>query len=151
MRFLIAATPLIALALASCGNPDTPGGRAADARHESFEEMGEALKTIGDELGNAEPNRTAIGAAADTINTLAPKLSSWFPVGSGPADGMRTHALQDVWTKPVEFKLAAEKFVAEAGRFHAAVKSGDLAVVGAGMKSLGETCKGCHDKFREAE
>jgi cytochrome c556 len=151
MRHLLFATPLIALALSACGNPDTPAGRAADARHESFEEMGAAAKAIGDQLGAAKPDLAAIRKAADTINGMAPKIETWFPAGSGPEDGIKTDSLQTVWTKPAEFKQAADRFVAESAKFHALAQGTDIAAIGAGMKALGGSCKNCHDGFRERE
>lgn len=151
MRLIYAAAPLIALALASCGNPDTPAGRAADARHENFEAIGDATKVIADQLKASAPDVAKIQAAAATINGFAPKVESWFPAGSGPADGIKTDALQAIWEKPVEFKAAAAKFVDEAGKFDALAKAGDIAAIGAGMQGLGGACKGCHDKFRKAD
>lgn len=142
---LIAAS---VLALASCGNPDTPAGRAADQRHEDFEAMGDAMKTVGDELKAATPDLAKVKAAAATINGFAPKLPGWFPAGSGPQDGIKTDALQAVWTKPTEFAVAAAKFKDEAARFAAAAEAGDKAAIGAGAQALGGTCKGCHDKFK---
>lgn len=152
MRLTYALLSLIALSLAACSrNPDTPGGRAADARHESFEEMGDAFKVIADEIAAKSSDIAAIRSAAGTINALAPKVETWFPAGSGPADGIKTHALQTVWTKPDEFKQAAAKLVVESGKFHALAQAGNMAALGEGMKTLGSTCKGCHDKFREEE
>jgi cytochrome c556 len=151
MRLLLAAAPLLALALTSCGNPDTPAGRAADARHESFEEIGDATKVIFDQLKEAKPDLAKIQASAAAINALAPKVETWFPAGSGPDDGIKTDALQTIWTKPEEFKQAAAKFVEESAKFNALAQAGDLAAIGEGMKGLGGSCKGCHDKFREKE
>ncbi len=151
MRLMFAAAPLIALALASCGNPDTPAGRAADERHENFEAIGDAAKVVADQLKASTPDVAKIQAAAVTINGFAPKIESWFPAGSGPADGIKTDALQAIWEKPEEFKAATAKFVEEAGKFDALAKAGDIAAIGEGMKGLGGACKGCHDKFREAE
>ena len=56
-----------------------------------------------------------------------------------------------LWAKPAEFKEAADKFVAAAASFHTLAQAGDIAAIGQGMKALGGTCKGCHDKFREAD
>ena len=151
MRLSLAAVSLLALAVTACGNPDTPAGRAADARHESFEQIGDAMKAIGDQLKASAPDMAKIQAASATINGFAPKVASWFPAGSGPDDGIKTDALQTVWTKPEEFKQAAAKFVEESAKFDAIAKAGDLAAIGEGMKGLGGSCKGCHDKFREAE
>lgn len=149
MRRTIALTCL--LALAACGNPDTPGGRAADARHESFEEMGVSMKALDDQLKADAPDVAAIRKAAGEIAAAAPKLESWFPQGSSKADGMRTHALQAVWDKPEEFKQAATRFLEEANAFNALAQSGDVAALKQGMAKLGGSCKGCHDKFKEAD
>jgi cytochrome c556 len=151
MRLMLAALPLLALGLSSCGNPDTPAGRAADARHESFEEIGDAMKVIGDQLKASAPDVAKIQAAAATINLFAPKVEGWFPAGSGPDDGIKTDALQTVWTKPEEFKQATAKFVEEAAKFDAVAKAGDLAAIGESMKGLGGSCKNCHDTFREKD
>jgi cytochrome c556 len=151
MRLLFAALPLIALGLTSCGNPDTPAGRAADARHESFEEIGDAFKVVADQLKESAPDVAKIQAAAVAINGFAPKVETWFPAGSGPADGIKTDALQAIWEKPEEFKQAAAKFVEESTKFNALAQAGNVAALGEGMKGLGGACKGCHDKFREKD
>ena len=152
MRHIGFLAPALALALAACGgNPDTPGGRAADARHDSFEQIGDAMKSIGDELKGGTPDVAKIQTAALTINGMAPKVETWFPAGSGPADGVKTDAKQDIWTKPEEFKAAAAAFVAEAAKFNTTAQAGDLAAIGAGMQALGGTCKGCHDKFKSGD
>lgn len=149
MRLVFALVPL--LALAACGNPDTPAGRAADERHENFEAIGDAAKVIGDELKATPPDLAKIQAAAATINGFAPKVAGWFPAGSGPDDGIKTDSLQAIWEKPAEFKAEVDKFVAEAAKFQATAQAGDLAAIGAGMQALGGSCKSCHDKFRAEE
>lgn len=150
-RPLLLSVALVTLALSACGNPDTPGGRAADARHESFEEMGAAFKVIDDQLKAEAPDMAALRTAAGSIDAMAQKLETWFPAGSSKADGMRTHALQAVWEKPAEFKQAAENFKVEAAKYRALAEVGDAAALKAGMAALGGSCKGCHDKFREPE
>ena len=151
MRFALTIATVLALCLAGCGNPDTPGGRAADARHENFEKMGDAFKVVADQLKASSPDKAAIQAATGTIATLAPQVATWFPAGSSPADGIKTHALPAIWEKPDEFKAAAAKLAEEAGKFNALAQAGDMAALGAGMQALGGACKGCHDKFREKE
>ena len=153
-RFLRPAfAAVLVAALAGCGGyPDTPGGRAAQERHENFEKLGDAAKAAGDELKKASPEMAALATAAGTINTLATQLPTWFPAGSGPQDGIKkSEARPEAWTKPEEFKAAAARFADAAGTFEAAAKSGDAAASGAAMKALGESCKACHDKFKEGD
>ncbi len=152
MRLLTALVPVLALGLAACsGQPDTPGGRAANARHENFEAMGDAFKKAGDTMKSQSPDIAVVRAAATTINGFAPKVETWFPKGSAPADGVKTEALDAIWSKPEEFKAANAKLVEQAAAFATAAQGGDLAAVGAAMKGLGGACKGCHEKFREPE
>ena len=151
MRLLLAAAPLLAFGLTACGNPDTPAGRAADARHKSFEQIGDAFKVVSDQLKATAPDIAKIQAAAATINGLAPKVETWFPAGSGPADGLKTDVLQTVWTKPDQFKQATAKFVEEAAKFQALAQAGNVGALGEGMKGLGGACKNCHDQFREKD
>jgi cytochrome c556 len=142
---------LSVLALAACGNPDTPGGRAADARHKHFETLGKSFKTIDDQLKASQPDFAAVRKSAQEIVTMSNLLSSWFPKGSSKADGLRTHALQAVWDKPVEFNQATTRFTQAAAAFNVVAQRTDKPAVSEGLKSLGDACKGCHDKFREAD
>ena len=151
MRLIIFAVPLLVLSLSSCGNPDTPAGRAADSRHKRFEQIGDAFKVVSDQLKATAPDITKIQAAASTINGFAPKVATWFLAGSGPADGLKTDALQTVWTKPEQFKQATAKFVEEAAKFQALAQAGNVGDLGEGMKGLGGACKNCHDQFREKD
>jgi cytochrome c556 len=151
MRLASTLAPLLCFALAACGNPDTPGGRIADLRHENFEEIGDAFKVVSDQLKAGKPDVAAIQAAAVTINGFAPKVDTWFPAGSSPADGIKTDALPAIWEKPAQFKAAAAKLVDEAAKFNTLAQAGNLAAIGNGMKALGGACKNCHDTFREKE
>ncbi len=152
MRARTLVSAVLVLSLSACqGNPDTLGGRAADARHESFEELGEAMKALGDEVKAGAGDLALIRSKAAEINALAVRLPEWFPAGSGPQDGMKTDTLADVWTKPAEFKAASDKFTAEAAKFNSLAQAGDKAALGPGMQALGGTCKDCHDKFKKED
>jgi len=143
---------VLCLALAGCGgNADTPGGKAAQARHENFEAIGKAFKTIGDELKKGAPDLAGIQAQAATLNRLAPQVKDWFPAGSGPQDGVKTDALATVWQQPDEFGKAATRLTEAASALDAAAQSGDLAAVRGAVAPLGAACKGCHERFREKD
>lgn len=149
MRLVFALAPLAALA--ACGQPDTPGGRAAHQRHENFEAIGDAFKNINDELRDSAPNVDELRASAQAIAGFAPKVETWFPKGSGPQDKVHTDALAAVWTRPAEFQHAAQRFTAAATTFDSLAKAGDVPGMRRGVKELGGACKACHEQFREKD
>jgi cytochrome c556 len=149
MKRLILLVP--ALALAACGGPQTPGAKAAHERHKHFEAMGKAFKNLSDELKDDAPDIAEITEYAATINAAAGQVKTWFPGGSGPQDGVKTHALADVWTRPDAFGQAAAKLTDAATALNTAAQSGDLAAVRGAVPPLGAACKGCHDRFRHKD
>ena len=109
------------------------------------------FKEITDELEDDTPDLAVIRTEAATIAGFAPKVATWFPKGSGPDDGIRTHAKQTIWTKPEQFQQAAQRFVDESARFQALAQAGDIAAIRQGAKDLGAACKNCHDTFRHKD
>jgi cytochrome c556 len=79
---------------------------------------------------------------------LAEIVPHVFPEGSGVS---KSEALPAIWEKPDEFKEAITKFVDAANGMAKAAESGsgDMGSIGPAMKALGQSCKGCHDNFRE--
>lgn len=140
------------LALSACGNPDTPGGRAADARHENFEGLGDAFKTLGDELKAQAPDAQKVRAAAATVAAKAKDMPGWFPAGSGPDAGLKTEAKAAVWTKPDEFRTLMTAFQDSSAKLLAAADgfAAGQPVVGLqeAVKQAGASCKKCHEGFR---
>ncbi|MFM6931002.1 MAG: c-type cytochrome [Novosphingobium sp.] len=155
MRNSLSAIAILAplLALSACGNPDTPGGRAADARHENFEGLGNAFKTIGDEMKAQAPDAQKVRAAAATVAAKAKDMPGWFPAGSGPDAGLKTDAKSEVWTKPDEFRAAMTAFQDSSVKLLAAADgfAAGQPVVGLqeAVKQAGGTCKKCHDGFKK--
>jgi cytochrome c556 len=149
MKRLILLAPV--LALTACGGPQTPGSRAAHERHEHFEALGKAFKRLGDELKKDAPDLAGVKQNAATIKGAAGQLKTWFPAGSGPQDGVKTHALAEVWNRPDAFGQAATRLTDAAATLNTAAQSGDLAGVRGAFLPLGNACKGCHDRFRQKD
>lgn len=141
----------LALGLSACGEPDSPGARIAQQRHENFETIGDAFKQIGDELKQSAPDVAKLRVSSATIAGLAPKVETWFPKGSGPQDGVKSDALATIWTDPGEFQRATQRLTAAATNFDALAKAGDVAGMRGAAKALGGACKACHDRFREED
>jgi cytochrome c556 len=124
-------------------------GSVADtitARQKGFKATGAAFKLLRDEstAGSFDPDKVR-GAAAD-IKSTATQVSTWFPAGSGAESGVKTAAKPEIWSDPDGFNSARDSFVEQAGKFSDLAASGG--VNADAVKALGQTCGGCHDKFR---
>lgn len=80
------------------------------------------------------------GAVLETIAALP-----WQAFGAG-TEGGKTKP--EAWSEKAKFDEHANKFVAEAGKLAAAAKTGDLAQLKAAFGPAAQTCKACHDAFR---
>ena len=118
------------------------------ARVANFKVMGRSMKAIGEQLRSPAPDIAIIRASADALAGAAPKVTPFFPRGTGPESGVRTHALPVIWAKPAEFGAASAKLVNGANALQAAARSGNLDQVKAAMPAVGGACKGCHDQFK---
>jgi cytochrome c556 len=87
--------------------------------------------------------------AADNaeIATMMAKLPyAGFVDGSDKGD---TRAKPEIWSERDKFNAAATKMQDEMVKFNAVAKAGDVAALKAAAGSVGQACKGCHDKYRK--
>jgi cytochrome c556 len=121
------------------------------ARVTHMKEIGGSFKAIMDELKTPTPNPEVVKASAAKINLLVQQIPNWFPKGTGPESGFKTHAKAEIWTQPVDFKAAADRSAAASAELVKAASIGaDAATLGPAIKDLGGSCGGCHKAFKEA-
>lgn len=120
------------------------------ARHEHYEELGDAFKAVRDQTRASSPDLAAIKTAAKKVSDASVNQEKWFPAGTGPEAG-KTRALPDIWAKPTEFKAAIKMFSDAAPKLHAAANAGDVAAIKTAFGDVGKSCKNCHDQFRAKE
>lgn len=118
-------------------------------RQHNMKAMGGAAKAIGDELKSSSPSVPTIQANAAKLQGLAPNIESWFPQGSGPESGAKTHALPAVWSNRAEFHKDAVAFKQAVDALAVAAKSGNVAQIGPAMGAVGNGCKSCHETFKQ--
>ena len=123
--------------------------KVVDTRIAHYKEIGKAAKSIHDEIGQAEPDLTAIQSNARQIEALARQIPSWFPSGSGQQAGVKSEALPVIWQQLPAFKRRAADLASAAHQTADAAASGNLDATKAAAGSIGGACKGCHDTFRE--
>lgn len=117
------------------------------ARHDHYEEMGRAMKGIGDQMKAGSPDVATIQRHAALIAGFGPRILTWFPEGSGPEAG-RTRAKAEIWTDAATFRSAAQRFEQVSGEFNRAAQSGNVEAIRAALPALRESCSNCHDRFR---
>jgi cytochrome c556 len=135
-------------------SPASSQGQAASAaevvkaRQKGLKALGAAFKTIRDELKGDSPDAAKIRGASADITEAAGAIDKWFPAGTGPDSGVKTDAKPEVWTDTAGFATAREAFVREANKWAQVGNSTDVSAWKEGAASLGQSCKGCHDKYR---
>ena len=85
---------------------------------------------------------------AEALAATADQVRKVFPAGSGTG---KTKALPLIWQEPEKFQKGAEMVGAATARLRDAVKSGDKAAIGSALKPVFDSCKGCHDRYRQEE
>lgn len=123
---------------------------AQKARHEHYEELGDAFKAVRDNSRGDSPDWAALDKAAQTVVEASVDQQKWFAQGTGPEAG-KTRALPEIWSKASDFTAAQKMFSDRAPKLLAAVKAKDVAGVQAAFKEVGGACKNCHDNFRAPE
>ena len=82
---------------------------------------------------------------ARALHEVTMMFPSGFPEGS---DFGETSAKEKIWDERDNFNAAAKKNQDAAAALIKAAESGDMAAIGAAMKDVGKSCKGCHKEYR---
>jgi len=102
-------------------------------------------KSIGYILKGRLATRENIVRHARNLHELSLMIPTAFPEGS---DFGETSAKEDIWEDREGFMAAAKKNQQATASLVKAAESGDLAAVGKALGDVGQSCKGCHKKFR---
>jgi cytochrome c556 len=118
------------------------------ARQKGLKALGAAFKTIRDELKGDSPDAAKIREASADITQAAAAIGKWFPAGTGPESGVKTDAKAEVWADAAGFATARDAFVRESDEWNRLTNGTDVSAWKEGAAALGQSCKGCHDKYR---
>ena len=115
-------------------------------RKSALSVMGTHFSRIGAVVKGEKPfDKAAVAADAAIVETMSKLPWSAFPAGSDTAD---SKAKPEIWKEQEKFKSAAEKMQGEVTKLSAAARSGDLAAIKTAFGAAGQSCKACHDDFR---
>ena len=120
---------------------------AVKYRQSALSVMGTHFSRLGAMVNGKVPFDAKVAAdSADVVATMA-KLP-WAGFGPGTDKDSRSKAMSEVWTEPAKFKAGSDKLVAESVKLAAAGKTGNLDALKTSFGATAETCKACHDAFR---
>ncbi len=120
---------------------------AIEQRQAGMKRIGASMKTlVGFSKGDVEDPAQARQAAA-TINSLARQSAGWWRPGTAVGVG-KSKAKPEVWQQRRQFNAHLAAFRAAAAAMDRAARTGDRAKVGEQIKTLGGTCKACHDSYQ---
>ena len=144
------ATAMTALALAGslAAAPGPSPQNIVATRQAGFKKMGAAMKALNEQLKSSTPAKNVIVAAAQTIAPTAREQAKLFPAGSGPAAGIKTDALPNIWTDRGTFDAQMNKLLVETAKLAAVTNGGDMDAIRAQAKVTGGVCASCHRQFR---
>ncbi len=149
---LFALMTVIAVTLASAAISQTsPVANVVQQRQSQFHEIGVAFKAINDELRRENPGRFVLSSSARTIASNLHQVGTMFPVGSGPAPGLKTKAKPAIWSGRAQFDRLNASAVNEANRLVMAMRGTDTNAIRAQIRALGLACQGCHRQFRDED
>jgi cytochrome c556 len=119
---------------------------AVKYRKSAFSLMGTHFGRIGAVVKGEKPyDKAAVEADAAIVEMMSKLPWSAFPPGSDTAD---SKAKPEIWKEQEKFKAASEKLQSEAAKLSAAAKSGDLGAIKTAFGAVGQSCKACHDNYR---
>lgn len=143
---LAAATTLLALAAPASAQ----FAKAEDAIHYrqgALTVMGAHFGRIGAMANGKIPFDAKAAAENATIVADMAKLP-WAAFGPGTDKGGNTKSKPEIWTEQAKFKEHSDKLVTESAKLATASKTGNLDALKTAFASTADTCKACHDAFR---
>ena len=133
---------LALITLASTGASGSEGD--VDYRHYAMEAVGAHMQAIVKILRQEVPHSEHLSLHANAIADMARIAPDLFPEGSQGRE-----ALPAIWEQPKDFAERLDEFHSAAEAFKNAAASGDPAMIGSAIGALGQSCKDCHDSYRE--
>ncbi len=149
MKTLSAAVLAISAALTgvSAAADTLKFGKAEDAikyRQNALFVMSQHFGSLGAMANGRAPFDAEVAKQnAEVLQTLAGL--PWQAFGAGTEGGK---SKPEIWSEKAKFDEHANQYKAEAGKLVAAAKTGDLAQLKAAFGPAAQTCKACHDAFR---
>ena len=120
---------------------------AVEYRKGTFNVMSKHFARLGAMANGKMPFNAAVAQAdADVVATLS--QLPWQAFGESTKNAGNTKAKPEVWSEWAKFKAGGDKLEEEAKKLQAAAKTGNLDNVKAAFGAAAQTCKACHDSYK---
>jgi len=143
---IAAAVTLLALAAPASAQFAKPED-AVKYRQSALSVMGTHFGRLGAMANGKVPFDAKVAAENADLVAMMAKLP-WAAFGPGTDKDEHSKAMSEVWTEQAKFKEGADKLILESGKLAAAMKTGNLASLKTAFSATANTCKSCHDAFR---
>ncbi len=118
---------------------------AVKYRQSAFSLMAAHMGRVGAVVKGQVPyDKAAVEQDVAVIEMMSKLPWTAFPAGSEQNSKSRP----EIWSEPAKFKAASDKLEAEVQKLSAAARSGDQAQIRTAFGAVGQSCKACHDNFR---
>lgn len=120
-------------------------------RQTLMDETGKITEKAGKMVkGELAYDAAEMAAGMKTISGKAEEFATYFPEGSGPGPNVKTDALPAIWENKADFDSWATKLKADAAKA-ADAAAGGLESFQTAFIAMGQTCRGCHEKYRKKD
>ena len=143
---IAAAATLLALATPASAQFAKPED-AIKYRQSAMFVMGTHFGRIGAMANGKAPYDAKVAETSAAVVADMSKLP-WAGFIPGTESGGNTKAKPEVWSEQAKFKETNEKLMAETSKLAAAAKTGNLDTLKTAFSATADTCKSCHDHFR---
>jgi cytochrome c556 len=99
--------------------------------------------------GRVPFDAAAVQTNAEIVGTVSKLPFTAF--GEGTDKGAPTRAKPEIWTNRTDFEAKAKAFQDEVVKLQAAAKTGNQDQIKAAFGTVGDACKGCHDKYQKEQ
>lgn len=142
-----------ALAVASLSLACTVDVSAETSSEDAYEYRESAMTALRGHIGAVSKivrglveDRGFLLRHAEGLANGTAELDHLFPEGSAIGD---SEALPAIWEDPEEFAAAIDEAQKATEAFRKVVaEGGDRAAIGSAFRDVGDSCRGCHDRFR---
>jgi cytochrome c556 len=143
---IVAAAALVAIATPASAQFAKPED-AIKYRQSAMFIQGQHMGRIGAMTSGKVPFDAKVAAENAEVVAEISKLP-WVGFMPGTDKGGNTKAKAEIWTDQAKFKETSDKLMAETAKLSASAKAGNPEAIKTAFNATADTCKSCHDNFR---